>query len=54
MLDSWAADAVEPKPRIVLRDAVSNIDRDLGGAEHCLVYDRPFMPTGLTSGALLA
>jgi hypothetical protein len=46
--------AVGPKPRIVLRDAISNVIEIVEGAEHCLVYDRPLMPTGLTWGDLLA
>jgi very-short-patch-repair endonuclease len=42
----FAADG--PKPRIVLRDAVNNVIEIVENAEHCLVYDRPLGPDGLT------
>jgi hypothetical protein len=45
--------AVGPKPRIVLHDAISNVIEIVDGADRCLVYDRPLMPTGLTWGDLL-
>ncbi len=48
----FAADG--PKPRIVLRDAVNNVIEIVENAEHCLVYDRPLGPDGLTWQALVA
>ena len=39
--------AVGPKPRIVLRDAINNVIEIVEGADRCLVYDRPLLPTGL-------
>ena len=42
----FAADG--PKPRIVLRDAISNVIEIVEHAEHCLVYDRPLAEHGLT------
>ena len=47
----FAADG--PKPRLVLRDAVNNIVEIVEHAEHCLVYDRPLAPAGLTWGELV-
>jgi hypothetical protein len=41
-----------PKPRIVLRDAINNVIDVVENAEHCLVYDRPLGPDGLTWGDL--
>jgi hypothetical protein len=41
-----------PKPRIVLRDALSNVIEVVENAEYCLVYDRPIGPDGLTWSAL--
>ncbi|GAA4981036.1 hypothetical protein [Kitasatospora paranensis] len=46
----FAADG--PKPKIVLRDAVDNILEIVENGEHCLVYDRPLGPDGLTLRAL--
>jgi hypothetical protein len=42
----FAADG--PKPRIVLRDAVNNVIEIVENADHCLVYDRPLGPDGLS------
>lgn len=39
-----------PKPRIILRDAINNVIDIVENAEHCLVYDRPLGPHGLTWG----
>jgi hypothetical protein len=47
----FAADG--PKPRIVLRDAVNNVIEIVKNAEHCLVFDRPLGPEGLTWQALV-
>lgn len=47
----FAADG--PKPRIVLRDAVNNVIEIVENANHCLVYDRPLGPEGLTWQALV-
>jgi hypothetical protein len=47
----FAADG--PKPRIVLKDAISNTIEIVEGAHNCLVYDRPIGPGGLTWGGLL-
>ena len=47
----FAADG--PKPRIVLRDAVNNVIEIVENADHCLVYDRPLGPDGLTWQALV-
>jgi very-short-patch-repair endonuclease len=47
----FAADG--PKPRIVLRDAVNNVIEIVENADHCLVYDRPLGPEGLTWQALV-
>jgi len=41
-----------PKPKIVLRDAVSNVIEITENAEYCLVYDLPLGETGLTWRAL--
>ena len=46
----FAADG--PKPRIVLRDAISNVVEIVDNAEHCLMYDRPLGEHGLTWGEL--
>ncbi|HEV2813382.1 MAG TPA: hypothetical protein VGW10_09040, partial [Solirubrobacteraceae bacterium] len=40
------------KPRIVLRDAINNVIDVVENAEHCLVYNRPLGPDGLTWGDL--
>jgi len=45
--------AVGRKPRIVLRDAVSNIIEITEGADRVLVYDRPLGETGLSWRALV-
>ncbi|MBN9097968.1 MAG: hypothetical protein J0I49_07665 [Pseudonocardia sp.] len=37
-----------PKPRIVLRDAISNIIEVVENGEFCLIYDRPLAANGLT------
>ncbi len=37
-----------PKPRLVLRDAVSNVIEIMENAEFCLIYDRPLPEAGLT------
>ncbi len=47
----FAADG--PKPRIVLRDAISNTIEIVDGARNCLVYDRPIGASGLNWGMLL-
>jgi hypothetical protein len=47
----FAADG--PKPRIVLRDAVNSVIEIVENADHCLVYDRPLGPDGLTWQALV-
>lgn len=47
----FAADG--PKPRIVLRHAVNNVIEIVKNADHCLVYDRPLGPDGLTWQALV-
>ena len=41
-----------PKPKIVLRDAVSNVIEITENAKYCLVYDLPLGETGLTWRAL--
>jgi hypothetical protein len=41
-----------PKPRIVLRDAINNVIEIVENSEHCLVYDRPVGPNGLSWGDL--
>lgn len=46
----FAADG--PKPRIVLRDAISNVIEIIEGADRCLVYDRALSPAGLSWGEL--
>jgi len=43
-----------PKPKIVLRDAVSNDLEIVENAEYCLVYDRPLAETGLSWRELTA
>lgn len=43
-----------PKPRIVLRDAISNVIEIVDNAQYCLVYDRPLAATGLSWGELTA
>jgi hypothetical protein len=43
-----------PKPRIVLRDAVSNIIEIIENEQYCLVYDRPLTAQGLTWRELVA
>lgn len=48
----FAADG--PKPDLVLADAVSNEIRIVRHAEHCLVFDEPIPPEGLTWTGLLA
>jgi hypothetical protein len=40
--------ATGPKPRIVLRDAISNDLSIIGSASQCLVYDEPLPEDGLT------
>lgn len=45
----FAADG--PKPRIVLRDAISNVIEIVENAQHCLVYDRPLTSSGLSWGS---
>jgi hypothetical protein len=42
----FAADG--PKPRIILRDAINNVIEIIENAEHCLIYDRPVGPNGLS------
>jgi very-short-patch-repair endonuclease len=42
----FAADG--PKPRIVLRDAISNVIEVVENGEYCLIYDRPLAANGLT------
>ncbi|WP_298800330.1 hypothetical protein [uncultured Pseudonocardia sp.] len=42
----FAADG--PKPRIVLRDAISNVIEVVENGEYCLVYDRALGANGLT------
>ncbi|MEZ4491163.1 MAG: hypothetical protein R3C24_12020 [Cyanobacteriota/Melainabacteria group bacterium] len=42
----FAADG--PKPEIVLSDAINNDIQIVRNAEHCLVYDRPIGPNGLS------
>lgn len=37
-----------PKPRIVLRDAISNVIEVVENGEYCLIYDRPLAASGLT------
>jgi len=41
-------DADGPKPRIVLRDAISNVIEVVENGEFCLIYDRPLAANGLT------
>ncbi len=48
----FAADG--PKPRIVLRDAISNDLKVVENEQHCLVYDQPLSMTGLTWRQLTA
>jgi hypothetical protein len=48
----FAADG--PKPRIVIRDAISNDLEIIEHGEHCLVYDRPLSEAGLTWRQLTA
>jgi very-short-patch-repair endonuclease len=45
--------AVGAKPRIVLRDAIDNVIEIVEGADRCLVYDRPLLPSGLSWGELV-
>jgi hypothetical protein len=42
----FAADG--PKPRIVLRDAISNVIEVVENGEYCLIYGRPLEGSGLT------
>lgn len=42
-----------PKPRIVLRDALSNVVEVVQNSEHCLFYDRPLEAAGLTWAELV-
>lgn len=42
----FAADG--PKPEIVLQDALNNDIRVVKNEQHCLVYDQPLTPAGLT------
>ncbi len=37
-----------PKPEIVLRDALNNVIEITKHEEHCLVYDRPLLESGLS------
>ncbi|MDF2048864.1 hypothetical protein [Arthrobacter sp. Cr_A7] len=43
-----------PKPKLVLRDAVSNVIEITENGRYCLVYDRPLTATGLTWRDLVA
>jgi hypothetical protein len=43
-----------PKPKLVLRDAVSNVIEITENGEYCLVYDRPLPTAGLTWRDLVA
>ncbi len=47
----FAADG--PKPDIVLDDALNNRIRITRNGQHCLVYDRPLAPEGLSWAALV-
>jgi len=48
----FAADG--PKPRIVLRDAISNDLKVVENEQYCLVYDQPLSITGLTWRQLIS
>jgi hypothetical protein len=48
----FAADG--PKPKIILRDAINNDIVIVENEQHCLVYDRPLGPIGLTWKELTA
>lgn len=48
----FAADG--PKPKIVFRDAINNDIDIVENEQHCLVYDRPLGPNGLTWNELTA
>lgn len=48
----FAADG--PKPKIIFRDAINNDIVIVENEQHCLVYDRPLGPNGLTWRELTA